>query len=57
MGQIFMSAPSASGAHDFTFGSARTPGKRVWMDPVSPGRYYRSVVGSLSTMASTVRKS
>lgn len=57
MGQIFMSAPSASGARDFTFNSARTPGKRVWMDPVAPSRYYRSVVGSLSTTASAVRKS
>ena len=57
MGQIFMSVPSASGARDFTFNSARTPGKRVWMDPVAPGRYYRSVVGSLSTTASAVRRS
>jgi hypothetical protein len=55
MGQIFMSAPSANGAHDFTFTSTRTPGTRVWMDPVSPGRYYRSVVGNLSTKASSVR--
>ncbi len=57
MGQIFMSAPSASGARDFTFNSARTPGERVWMDPIAPGRYYRSVVGSLSTSASSVRAS
>ena len=57
MGQIFMSAPSATGARDFTFNSIRTPGKRVWMDPVSLGRYYRSVVGSLSLTASAVRKS
>jgi hypothetical protein len=57
IGQIFMSAPGANGAHDFTFASARTPGKRVWMDPVAPGRYYRSVVGSLSTTASAVRRS
>jgi hypothetical protein len=57
MGQIFMTAPSASGARDFTFDSVRTPGKRVWLDPVAPGRYYRSVVGSLSTTASAVRRS
>ncbi len=56
MGQIFMSAPSANGARDFTFSSIRTPGKRVWMDPVAPGRYYRSVVGSLSTTAAAVRR-
>ena len=56
IGQIFMSAPSAIGARDFTFNSTRTPGKRVWMDPVAPGRYYRSVVGSLSVTANAVRK-
>jgi hypothetical protein len=55
MGQIFMSAPSSSGARDFTFSSTRTPGKRVWMDPVAQSRYYRSVVGNLSMTASTVR--
>ncbi len=55
MGQIFISAPSASGARDFTFNSIRTPGKRVWMDPREPGRYYRSVVGNLSVTASMVR--
>jgi hypothetical protein len=55
MGQIFMSAPFASGARDFSFDSARTPGKRVWMDPIEPSRYYRSVVGNLSLTASSVR--
>ena len=57
IGQIFMDGPGASGAHDFTFNSVRTPGKRVWMDPEAPGRYYRSVVGVLSTPASSVRRS
>jgi hypothetical protein len=57
IGQIFMSAPSASGARDFTFSSARTPGKRAWMDPLEPGRYYRSVIGNLSLTAATVRGS
>lgn len=57
MGQIFMGAPGASGARDFSFNSTRTPGKRVWMDPIKPSRYYRSVVGSLSLTASSVRKS
>jgi hypothetical protein len=55
IGQIFMSTPSASGARDFTFNSVRTPGRRIWMDPVAPSRYYRSVVGNLSLTASTVR--
>jgi len=57
MGQIFMSAPSASGARDFTFSSTRTPGKRAWMDPFEPGRYYRSVIGNLSLTAAEVRGS
>jgi hypothetical protein len=57
MGQIFSSAPDAIGARDFTFNSIRTPGKRVWMDPVQPSRYYRSVVGNLSVNAATVRGS
>jgi hypothetical protein len=57
IGQIFMGAPGASGARDFSFSSTRTPGERVWMDPVQPSRYYRSVVGILSLTASTVRKS
>jgi hypothetical protein len=57
MSQIFMSAPSAIGARDFSFNSIRTPGKRVWMDPVQPSRYYRSVVGTLTLTASAVRGS
>jgi hypothetical protein len=57
IGQIFMSAPSASGARDFTFNSIRTPGKRAWMDPFEPGRYYRSVIGNLSLSAASVRGS
>ena len=57
MGQIFMSAPSAIGVRDFSFNSTRTPGKRVWMDPVQSSRYYRSVVGTLTLTASTVRGS
>ena len=57
MGQIFMSAPSATGARDFTFSSVRTPGKRAWMDPFEPGRYYRSVIGNLSLSAAKVRGS
>jgi len=55
VGSIFMSSPRASGAYDFQFASARTPGYRVWMDPSSPGRYYRSVVGNLNLAASQIR--
>ena len=57
MGQVFMSSPSATGARDFTFASVRTPGKRAWMDPFEPGRYYRSVIGNLSLTAALVRGS
>jgi hypothetical protein len=57
MGQIFMSDPSAHGALDFTFSSIRTPGKRAWIDPLAPGRYYRSVIGNLSLGAAAVRAS
>jgi len=28
---------------------------RAWMDPKSPGRYYRSVVGNFDLTASAVR--
>jgi hypothetical protein len=55
IGQIFMSAPRASGRSDFTFSSARTPGRRAWLDPAAPGRYYRSVIGNLSLTAAAVR--
>jgi hypothetical protein len=57
MGEIFMSAPNAIGARDFSFGSVRSPGRRVWMDPVEPSRYYRSVVGNLTLTAARVRGS
>ena len=57
MGQIFMSGPEASGALDFTFSSARSPGKRAWMDPREPNWYYRSVIGNLSLTAAAVRGS
>jgi hypothetical protein len=57
IGQIFMSAASASGARDFTFSSARSPGWRAWIDPFEPGRYYRSVIGNLSLTAAKVRGS
>ena len=34
-----------------------TPAFRAWMDPKSPGRYYRSVVGNFSLTAAAVRAS
>jgi hypothetical protein len=55
MGYIFMSSSNRSGEYDFQFASVRTPGYRAWMDPSSPGRYYRSVVGNLNLTAAQWR--
>jgi hypothetical protein len=55
MKQIFWSDPKRSGAYDFTFSSTRTVGRNAIMDPSSPGRYYRSVIGDLSMTATTWR--
>lgn len=55
MKQIFWSDPKRSGAYDFTFSSTRTVGRNAIMDPSSPGRYYRSVIGNLSMTAATWR--
>ncbi len=57
MADIFESAPSHSGAIDFRFKSVRTPGSTAWLDPSAPSRYYRSVIGTLSLSAATVRGS
>lgn len=55
MKQIFWSDPQRSGAYDFGFSSIRTPGKTALLDPSSPGRYYRSVIGDLGMTAATWR--
>jgi hypothetical protein len=52
---IFSGASGFSGKYDFHFASVRSPGYTVWMDPSSPGRYYRSVVGNLTLTAAQVR--
>lgn len=49
MKQIFYSAPNRNMTYNFGFFSSRTPGMTASMDPESPGRYYRSVIGKLST--------
>jgi hypothetical protein len=54
---IFYSGPSWNGHYDFMFASVRTPGYAAWMDPMSPGRYYRSVVGYFGLTAATFRSS
>lgn len=55
MKQIFWSDPKRSGAYDFGFSSVRNPGTTAIMDPKSPGRYYRSVVGDLGMTAGAWR--
>jgi len=55
MKQIFWSDPTRSGAYDFSFSSVRNPGRTAIMDPRSPGRYYRSVVGDLGMTAGAWR--
>jgi hypothetical protein len=53
--QTFWSDPTRSGAYDFSFSSTRTPGKVAIMDPSSPGRYYRSIIGDLGMTAASWR--
>jgi hypothetical protein len=55
MVQIFWSASSATRSYSFMFSSKRTPTYNALMDPYRPGRYYRSVVGSLNFTAATWR--
>ena len=55
IGAIFKSSPNWSGSYDFQFQSTRNTAYRAWMDPKSPGRYYRSVVGNFNLTANAVR--
>ena len=57
IGAIFKSSSNWNGTYDFQFQSTRNTAYRAWMDPKSPGRYYRSVVGDFSLTASTIRGS
>ena len=51
----FRTDPARNMHYDFSFNSSRTSGARIWMDPSSPGRYYRSFVGNLSLTTVAVR--
>ena len=51
MSEIFWSDPSAKGSYRISFSSDRTSGAKAILDPYRPGRYYRSVIGSLSMTA------
>lgn len=49
MAQLFWTNPSRTGTYRIGFTSIRTPGTTAVMDPYAPSRYFRSVVGWLST--------
>ncbi len=49
MSQLFWTDPSRTGRYKFSFASKRTPGATARMDPYARSRYYRSVIGRLST--------
>jgi hypothetical protein len=49
MSEIFWSSGSATKSYAFSFSSERTSGMKAIMDPSKPGKYYRSVIGKLST--------
>jgi hypothetical protein len=55
MGQLFWTDANRTGTYRITFTSVRTPGATSRMDPYAPNRYYRSVVGWLSTTVGTWR--
>ncbi|HEX5825653.1 MAG TPA: hypothetical protein VFY18_14440, partial [Candidatus Limnocylindrales bacterium] len=53
--QTFWADPTRSTLYDFAFSSVRNAGKTAIMDPSSPGRYYRSVVGDIGMTAASWR--
>lgn len=52
---IFSTDPGRNLHNDFSFPSTRTQGMKEWLDPSSPGRYYRSVTGIFGMTAASVR--
>ena len=55
MSELFWSSPSATHQWSFTFDSKTIDGATALMDPYAPNRYYRSVIGDLSTTAADWR--
>ena len=49
MAELFWSDPARTGRYRFEFSGVRTPGTSALMDPYAPSRYYRSVIGWVST--------
>jgi hypothetical protein len=55
MDSVFMAHPEASGARDFWFASKRTSGAKAHLDPPKAGKYWRSLIGSLTLRTTTWR--
>jgi hypothetical protein len=55
MQQIFWGSPDRTYAYHNYYASSRTPGAVGHMDPYAPGKYYRSVMGWLTTTATAWR--
>jgi hypothetical protein len=55
MSQLFWSDPNAKRSYRFSFTGIRTGGTSALMDPYAPSRYYRSVIGVLSTTVAAWR--
>ena len=55
MDQLFWTDPSRTSSYRISFASSRTPGTAARMDPYAPSRYYRSVIGWLSTTVGSWR--
>ena len=49
MGQLFWTDPNRTRKYNFGFSSRHFDGVRAKMDPYAPHRYYRSVIGYLTT--------
>lgn len=49
MTQLFWTDPARTVSYRFGFASSRTAGASALMDPYAPSRYYRSVIGRLTT--------
>ena len=49
MAELFWKDPTRTGSYKLSFKSVRTTGAAARMDPYKPNRYYRSVIGRLST--------
>ena len=49
MSQLFWSDPNKTTKYKFSFAGVRTARTTALMDPYAPSRYYRSVIGFLTT--------